>query len=144
MIQMYGWANIRESYLEDYEEENMPAINNNLRNKIADFSWHNGMISLKYLNGDLILTFALSINRMRQETYEAFDLYNYIAEIAKGSYGLIYLHDDENPEKYNQFQVYILARGQMRLSEDPFLSPLIPTVEDGTIYNGNNKSGKFS
>ena len=139
MVQMYGWANIRESYLEDCEEENMPAINNNLRNKIADFSWHNGMINLKYLNGDLILTFALSINRMRQETYEAFDLYNYIAEIAKGSYGLIYLHDDENPEKDNQFQVYILVRGQIRLSEDLFLSPLIPTVEDGTVYNGNNK-----
>ncbi len=46
-----------------------------------------------------------------------------------GSYGLLYVHDDETKINSDVFVVYKLARGKFERIVDTFLSPLIPTVE---------------
>ena len=44
---------------------------------------------------------------------------------------MIYLYNDEDRNgKENQFQVFLLARGKIEEKADPFLSPIIPTIED--------------
>jgi hypothetical protein len=57
-------------------------------------------------------------------------LFRYIADVAPGSYGLLYTEDDEDPEHPNQFRVWVLARGTLAERGDPFLSPHFPVVED--------------
>ena len=47
-----------------------------------------------------------------------------------GSYGLLYVHDDESKDDCNSFVVYKLARGKVERIADTLLSPFIPTVED--------------
>ena len=64
------------------------------------------------------------------QTEEVFMLVNKIGELAEGSYGLIYLYDDEAVGKENQFQVFSLSRGSVEEFSDQFLSPIAPTIED--------------
>lgn len=47
-----------------------------------------------------------------------------------GSYGLLYVHDDEAKINSDVFVVYKLARGKVERTVDTLLSPFIPTVED--------------
>ena len=56
-----------------------------------------------------------------------------VGKIAEGSYGLLYLHNDEDQEKYNNFVVHRLARGTVEIYPDTLLSPVIPNVEDEWI-----------
>ena len=135
MIQLFGWAAIRENYTVDNEDENIESIENELRERIKNFGWLKtpglGILELKYLNGDLILNISIKANRFRQESKDAFELFDLIAEIAKGSYGLLYFHDEEDLHgKDNTFQVYVLAKGLIKKKDDIFLSPLFPTIED--------------
>lgn len=50
--------------------------------------------------------------------------------MAEGSYGLIYLYDDEAAGRENQFQVFSLSRGSVKEFSDFYLSPIVPTIED--------------
>lgn len=61
-------------------------------------------------------------------------IFEKIAEIMPGSYGLLYIHDDEdqskNQDNTNHFVVWKLVRGKLTEQQDHYLSPYIPTVED--------------
>ncbi|WP_392551928.1 Imm7 family immunity protein [Orbus wheelerorum] len=46
-------------------------------------------------------------------------------------YGLLHLKNDESDDAFNEFGFFVLARGKIRKEKDPFLSPCIPTIEDG-------------
>src|SRR5215217_8165841 len=59
------------------------------------------------------------------------DLYTQIARLAPGSYGLLYVRDPENAFHGEEFRIYRMARGQVTEHADPFLSPVIPMVQDG-------------
>ncbi len=62
------------------------------------------------------------------------ELFQWVAENAPGSYGILYIRDDEDQSRDNDysncFRVWRLCRGQLTERDDPFLSPAIPTVED--------------
>ena len=58
------------------------------------------------------------------------DLFTRAGELAPGSYGLLHIWDDQDPEHDNEFQVYRMARGQVTEREDPHLTPVAPTVLD--------------
>lgn len=53
-----------------------------------------------------------------------------IAEIAPGSYGIMHIHDDEDPKSVNSFNKLTLKRGKIEESIDNDLSPYIPVLED--------------
>jgi len=59
-------------------------------------------------------------------------LFHDVARLAPGSYGLLYIHDDEDPERdtTNRWTSHVLARGAVTAVPDPFLSPIIEVVED--------------
>lgn len=86
---------------------------------------------IKAQNGDYFMEFSIYANRMNKEVLEAFELYKKIGEMAEGSYGLIYLYDDEAADgKENMFQVFVLARGEVKREKDSYLSPIIPVIAD--------------
>lgn len=62
------------------------------------------------------------------------ELFRWIANNAPGSYGILYIRDDEDCSRKsdfsNEFRVWRLCRGTLQEQDDPFLSPAIPTVED--------------
>jgi hypothetical protein len=68
----------------------------------------------------------------------------WIAENGPGSYGLFYVHDDEDliEVKYygrgeqdfsNEFRVHRIANGQVTELADPFLSPIVPTLNPSDL-----------
>lgn len=58
------------------------------------------------------------------------ELFAQVGQLAPGSYGLLYVHDDEDPKHGLDFRVFRLARGAVTEHADRFLSPVIPTLED--------------
>ena len=48
---------------------------------------------------------------------------------AVGSYGIVYSLDDEGPVP-DRFRVFVMTRGALVEHGDPFLSPIVPTLED--------------
>jgi hypothetical protein len=64
----------------------------------------------------------------------------WIAEHGSGSYGLFYVHDDEDfadlpdardiPEDYcNAFRVHRIMNGRVEELADPFFGPIVPNLE---------------
>ena len=59
------------------------------------------------------------------------DLFAGVGQDAPGSYGLLYIRDDEDPNgRVNEFQVLVMRRGKVTVHPDAFLSPCIPIIED--------------
>jgi hypothetical protein len=89
----------------------------------------NPFAEIRKLNNEMQLW--LSGNNNHAQWHAAIvDLFHYIANIAPGSYGLLYIENDEDPEHRNHFRVWVLARGALVERGDPFLSPHFPIVED--------------
>lgn len=129
MLELHGWVTIRETYKVSFDEEDhVDIVIEKIKNEIDRLSWFKPQI--KALNGEWFMEFTIYANRLNPQTQEVFQLYEKIGELAEGSYGLIYLHDDEDEGKGNEFQVHALSRGRVKEFRDTFLSPFIPTVED--------------
>jgi len=130
MIELHGWVTVRETYKAVFdEEEHIRLIVQKIQDEIDQLRWFKP--TMKAMNGEWFLEFTIFSNRKDSRSREVFQLYKKIGEIAPGSYGLIYLYDDEDVEgKENLFQVFLLARGIVEEREDTFLSPVIPTIED--------------
>jgi hypothetical protein len=142
MYSAHGWATIWPSYKNDgavddlLDNDKMQA----LRQQIADHIQHLGLArteqgvanpfaEIRVLNNETHLWLSGSNNHARwHETI--IGLFRFIADVAPGSYGLLYTEDDEDLEHANQFRAWVLARGTLAQRGDPFLSPHFPVVED--------------
>lgn len=86
-----------------------------------------------------ILQLASSRNH-RGETPLAVEVLEWIASNGPGSYGLVYIHDDEDAgdgarsrgrsgvDHTNEFRVWRLLDGKVEELDDPFLSPIVPRI----------------
>ncbi|GHI03915.1 Imm7 family immunity protein [Streptomyces cellostaticus] len=61
---------------------------------------------------------------------DVFALFDHVAAIAPGSYGLLHVRDDEDPGHENEIRVLRLARGTLTEHTEPLLSLCVPTLED--------------
>jgi hypothetical protein len=83
------------------------------------------------INGQGQLHFGGLANHLTQDIKDLTSAVKEIARIAPGSYGLIYIRDDEDPSgRVNEFRVLVISRGNVAEHKDPFLSPVIPVIED--------------
>lgn len=133
MVELHGWVTLRETSSSSFdEEENICFLVEKIRAEITKLSWFRPEI--KAQNGEWFIEFTIFCNRINPQVLEVFELYKKIGQLAKGSYGLIYLYNDENTHgKENLFQVFSMIRGIVRERNDPFLSPIIPTIEDADV-----------
>jgi hypothetical protein len=140
MYTFFGWAELRYHSHDTNEELQNTAVDNFI-------NYIDGMesvdISMVQRRNGLD---SFMISRMHNHTASyIIDVFEWIAKNLPGSYGLLYVHDDEesygaykyskyydNPrvDNSNKFVVYKLAKGCLTREEDPFLSPCIPTIED--------------
>jgi hypothetical protein len=94
----------------------------------------NVVFDVRIVNGEAQLWAAGARNHAAPIEREALDLYHFIARAAPGSYGLLYIQDDEDPVHYNDFQMYLVARGVLTEHADHYLSPFVPVIEDPTSH----------
>ncbi len=87
-------------------------------------------MDLRYTNGTPFLHVAGLANHRGEWGTGIIELFGRVGEIAPGSFGLLYVWDDEDPDHQNEFRIFRLVRGVVTEHADALLSPLIPTVED--------------
>ncbi|EKR71261.1 Imm7 family immunity protein [Leptospira noguchii] len=83
-------------------------------------------VNIQRQNGQICLTMSGLFNH---RSAFVIDILKRIAVIMPGSYGLLYIHNEEDDkgeiDYSNEFVVWKLARGNLTLEKDPFLSPCI-------------------
>ncbi len=133
MFEVHGWATIRftaENREREDEEELQDAAVERVKAHVYERRWSfNPWMDVRVLNGEAHFW----VDGFRSHAGardELLNTFRYIAQVAPGSYGLLYLQDDEDPKYGNEFRVYVLARGALTEHADPFLSPFFPVVED--------------
>lgn len=130
MIEFNGWVVIRESYNEEEENENiLNSIIKQIELKITELDYTNEFYLLKPLNG----TYHLSImGNHNHRTENGIEFFKWISKISKGSYGILYVQDDEDYERGNEnkFKVWCMKKGNVIELDDTFLSPMNPEVEN--------------
>lgn len=126
MVELHSWITIRETYeiCDNDSDDFIKKINKRIqRLKYIE-------IPVKVMNGEYYIEFTLFTNHFSEDIKEFIDFFANIGKIAKGSYGLLYIHDDEDAVHNNEFQIWKLTRGEIRKCTDRMLSPFVPTIED--------------
>ena len=134
MIELHGWMTIRETFEdEDLLSPNEPEM---IMQRVKDIIKANACgIELQYLNGTAFINTLFCSNHHTSEVDDIIETYKIVSKIATGSYGIIYLKDDEDEKHYNEFQIYLFKKGQCTFQVDTNFSPCIPTIEIGIIVN---------
>ncbi|WP_275291964.1 Imm7 family immunity protein [Amycolatopsis sp. La24] len=133
MYTFHGWFELDESPSEvEWGEEKFDELLEEVRERVAAIDWLSGEARLKVFNGMHVLTVNGMPNRRRDEEQELTELLEYVARLLPGSHGLLYELDDDAREMPwpDGFRVRVMARGEITVRLDPFLSPLRPVVED--------------
>ncbi|MGV3723616.1 MAG: Imm7 family immunity protein [Actinomycetota bacterium] len=127
MFEYHGWAVVREG---PYEIDcgQLAQIVDELKAVIGEFGDGSGVADVRWTNATPMVWFAGCPNH-RHDCI--FGLFPWLAKRAPGSYGLLYVWDEEDPTHHNNFQVWRLRRGEVEQQLDPFLSPCQPVIEAG-------------
>jgi hypothetical protein len=132
MFEFHAWFGIAESP-EEADTGTLDEGLAELRSRIEALDWGtNGEVVLRVFNGEWCVRADGTANRRRDEAAELYALVSFIAERFPGAWGLLYERADDLPAPPGQgaFQVHVLARGELTLRLDPFLSPVRPVIED--------------
>ncbi|WP_234021411.1 Imm7 family immunity protein [Streptomyces sp. 142MFCol3.1] len=86
------------------------------------------LIDLRWMNGEPFIHPGGSTNH--RSSPDVVELFEHVAVVAPGSYGLLHFRDDEEPGHENNVRVLKLVRGMVTQHTEALLSPYIPTVED--------------
>jgi hypothetical protein len=127
MFEFHGWINIvasepgEGSWQEDQDAlAALRARAGEARNQVG--CWFD---VVETDNGQIVAV-AHGLRNHRQEG--PLELLRWVAERYPWSYGLLYVLNDENPQRSNEFVVSRLARGVVTEHADALLSPAEPTV----------------
>ncbi|MFE3270826.1 Imm7 family immunity protein [Streptomyces sp. NPDC059215] len=127
MFEYHGWITVRETAAADDEDPRLPDIVDELRLHIAQMD-SPYLLDLRWMNGEPFIHLGGSSNH--SSSPDVVELYEHVALIAPGSYGLLHMHNDEEPSHENEVRVLRLVRGMVTRHTEVLLSPYIPTVED--------------
>ncbi|MBX3451079.1 MAG: hypothetical protein KF777_16055 [Planctomycetaceae bacterium] len=156
MLVGYGWCVLRvsrEPYrvahidLIDELDDTIVAADHNLWAQFRQWMASNDECYIKWelheqLNNQSgVLMFCVSRNHRASSVW---DMLQWIAENGKGSYGLFFVHDDEDQmgnmnygrgteDFSNVFRVHRIANGLVTELPDPFLSPIVPTLNPSDL-----------
>ncbi|MDE6036206.1 MAG: immunity 7 family protein [Ruminococcus sp.] len=129
MIELHGWLAICETYEDLLPQVELEIIKQKIKDIILKSSCS---IEFKYMNGFPFINTLFCSNHRTKEVDDIIETYKSISEIATGSYGIIYIRDDEDKVHYNEFQSYIFKRGSCTYKLDKDFSPCMPEIEGGT------------
>ncbi len=134
MVELHGWLTICKCYGDEDEltdDEHKSIQNNNQSDHLKNCG-----VTLSYKNGVAYLSVLHCSNHRTEEVDEIIGVFCDAAKAANGSYGIIYMRDDEDKEYFSEFQVFVFKNGECSKVRDKMLSPCIPVIE-ADIYNKN-------
>lgn len=130
MVEYHGWININDNAYEA-DTETTEEIVKKLDKELKDIFFDGRIMDLRNINGSYILMTSGVTNHKSQDVFEVIDLFKHIAEKAPGSYGLLYINDDEDPNSNeDNFQVLKIAKGEWSIHKDTLLSPCSEVIFD--------------
>ncbi|MFI0238002.1 Imm7 family immunity protein [Streptomyces sp. NPDC016845] len=127
MFEYHGWITVRESATADDDEAAPRGIADDLRLHVdrLDSPY---LLDLRWMNGELFLHVGGHSNH--RSSPDIVGLFEHVATVAPGSYGLLHIRDDEDPGHENEIRVLRLVRGAVTQHTETLLSPCVPTLED--------------
>jgi hypothetical protein len=130
MIETHGWLSIALST----DGEGEYSIINDIKpllSIVSSICSEQNVIDIRPLNGRYYITITNHPNHKGVEFDRVMMLIEYVATNYTGSYGLVYIRDDEDANgNDNEFVVYKLIRGKIIKEKDHYLSPCNPVIED--------------
>ncbi|KOT91231.1 hypothetical protein ADK86_23865 [Streptomyces sp. NRRL F-5755] len=130
MFEYHGWITVRETAGDDDDRSRLRHIVDELRMYIAQMD-SPYLLDLRWMNGEPFIHLGgLSNHRSSPDVVELFE---HVAVTAPGSYGLLHVCDDEDPNHENEVYVLRLVRGTVTQHTETLLSPYVPTVEDACM-----------
>lgn len=128
----HGWVDIQIDDRDDAEcsvlEHRLKEAIEKLSKKVSETSDSFCHFQVAKAGNDINF---LTVHGNRNHSFQpVIDLFYWVADNLKHSYGLLYVWDDEHPEYHNQYIVYRVALGKCEELPDTYLSPCIPTIEE--------------
>jgi hypothetical protein len=127
VFEYHGWITVRETAVDDDDETRLRQIVDQLRLRIAQMA-SPYLLDLRWMNGEPFINLGGHSNH--RSTPDVVDLFEHVATVAPGSYGLLHIRDDEDSGHQNEVRVLRLARGRVTHHTEALLSPCIPMLED--------------
>lgn len=134
MYQYHGWAVVLESTGDETSNEKEINIFESIKKFVEDLQPNVDVLEMRAINGQYHLWMTGLWNREPSSRFNPVEIMKNIGNLAPGSYGMLYVFNDEHPKFFNEFKVYVLSRGTIEEKDDPFLSPLIPVVADDSEF----------
>ena len=129
MIEIHGWLRVEATYKN--EDMLSQADTDSIMKSAVDILSACGRKGdMRCANGCVYINTLHCSNHRTAEVDELIGMYIRISETATGSYGILYIRDDEDERYYNGFQVYIFRKGICIRRNDTDFSPCIPVIED--------------
>ncbi|MGP2438887.1 Imm7 family immunity protein [Streptomyces sp. JW3] len=125
MFEYHGWVTIRGTTAAD-DESHLHRIVDELHRHI-DLVDSPYLLDLRWMNGEPFIHLGGFSNH---RSPDAAELFEHVAVVAPGSYGLLHIHDAEDPDHGGEVRVLRLVRGTVTQHTESLLSPYVPTVED--------------
>jgi hypothetical protein len=138
MYQYHGWAVLRTTFTSDeVEDSEDERVRQSVAEYLASRNWPY-VLGMQAVNGAYHVWITGMPNHRPLLAWSPVEVFRRIAELAPGSYGLLFVWDDEDADGYNNAsRVYVMARGELQERLDPFLAPCIPVLEyPWTILQG--------
>ncbi|MBO4165024.1 MULTISPECIES: Imm7 family immunity protein [Micromonospora] len=127
MFEYHGWITLRSTA--EAVDDDPPLRLDEIQDLLDGLTGH-GLVDLRPVNGAYHVHLGGFPNHRGTFGADILDLFTRIGQLAPGSYGLLYVHDDEDPGHELAFRVFRLARATVTEHADRLLSPVIPTLED--------------
>ncbi|MDO1447341.1 Imm7 family immunity protein [Rhodocytophaga aerolata] len=136
MIEIHAWITLRYDDYDTEEEYQRKFIAHFKQYLQANYDWllQEDYCKLIVYNG--LDCFSLHTQHNHKGKFYALKIFEWVAKEGKGSYGMLYFHDEEDDSLHNEFQVYVLKRGKLYKQADKFLSPYFSEVEK--VYDDLN------
>lgn len=128
MLEYHGWITLHDSPGEGDPDQTY-RLACEIERSIAHIRAENRVLDTRVMNGNHAVWTAGYTNHWSTDIEQIIGLFREVADKAPGSYGLLYVWNDEFGDG-NAFQVWRLAKGKLTEHEDTLLSPCIPTIED--------------
>ncbi|MFI6875012.1 Imm7 family immunity protein [Streptomyces sp. NPDC050400] len=127
MFEYHGWITVRETAGSDDDEGRLRQIVAELQRHI-DRMTDPYLLDLRWMNGEPFIHLGGQANH--RPSTDVVELFEQVAALAPGSYGLLHILDDEDPAHGNEVRVIRLVRGRGTRHTETLLSPCVPTLED--------------
>ena len=123
MIEIQAWMTIWATYLNEdiHTEINEEEIYSKVDEIISNLKYNH--IQIIERNGPKSIHISLYDNRKTKKSEELIGAFKSIAQIATGSYGVLYYWDDEDADFSDDFKILVARKGQCEWMKDMLFSP---------------------